>query len=125
MQIKVVENIEKIQYDNSTNFPEDYIISFTGYLDEFKFFEFFPDSQINKQNWEVLYNACLNRNYGEIDWTPNNGACYILTKEKYVEFCVAKYGYEEEGGNGGAMMIRVPIENCLKAFKNVLNFLNK
>ena len=120
MQIKIIENVEKVIENSTTeNCSVDYIISFIGYLDNVKFFEFFPDSQTHKQNWEALYNACITGNYGEIDWTPNNGVCYILTNEKYVEFCIAKYH-----GEGGAMMVRIPVENCLEAFKNIVEKLN-
>lgn len=114
MQIKVIETIEK-------NFTDIYI-SFSGYIEDVKFFEFIPECEVNdKQVWESLCYACINGKSESIDWTPNNGKCYISVTEKFVEFCTAKYG----DGQGGAMMVRVPVGACIEPFKNIVKILKE
>ena len=108
-QIKVIENIEYID-------SNEYIVRFSGYINDFQFFEFIPEREMTDINiWNGLYEACLKKECKSIDWEPSNGNSYISVTEDFVEFCMAKYG----DGNGGALMVRVPVECCIESFKNV------
>jgi hypothetical protein len=112
-EIKVIETIETGYNEHD---EQEHILTFSGYMNDFKFFEFIPEKEVNDEKvWEELYQACLKKNCQSVDWKPKNGESYILVTEKFVEFCIAKYG----DGNGGGLMVRVPVESCLQPFKNV------
>lgn len=68
---------------------------------------------IKPENWEKLINAAETNSLYTLTFLDSNGYIGITTKSGMTIFCVSKHG----GDNGGSIVVDIPNEHCLNAFR--------